>query len=323
MNVIQGFLDHMKEIIANGDEDVNNYFHNWFAYLLQNPSKKNKTCLVVPGPQGAGKTKLFTNVWSKLVGRYANKNETSIKNITGDFNAGIENMKLIVINEVKNADTNQQLNSETLKTIITENSFTRNQKFEKVRQSQNVCNLIIVANDNYPIRADGDDRRYVISKASGKYVGNFNYFSKLVAERKGKVFFDNLFTYYMKMDLSKYDPRKIPMTEAKKDVLEVSKSSYELFVQDRISDFVNGWNCQEAWDTYKDWVQQNAYQLCSNKTFGAQIKNFCDRKRQSSGKRDWYYRLSFESRKLFDLSEVEAQAKLEIEEELIKSFRIQ
>ena len=120
---IKLFLRHISEVIADSDENVIEYFHNWFSYLLQNPGKKNKTCLVVTGPAGSGKTKMFTNVWSKILGRYAKKNETNIDNVTGKFNDGLENKKLIVINELKNADTNKFLNCDMLKTLITETEF--------------------------------------------------------------------------------------------------------------------------------------------------------------------------------------------------------
>ena len=312
MKVIQGFLDHIKEVTANNDERINEYLHCWFANLLQHPDKKNKTCLVITGPQGAGKTEVFTNIWSKVIVGYSNGNETSIKNITGDFNAGIENMKLVIINEMKNADTNQHLNCEMMKTLITDDSFKMNQKFEKVRKVQNVANFILVTNDSYPVHVENGDRRYVVIKVSGKHVGDFEYFDKLISERDSQEFYDNLYTYYMKMDLTSFDPRKIPMTDAKRDIIEASKNSYELFVQDFLKEFDDGINCQTAWDNYKDWVQQNGYQLCSNKTFGSKLKDFCDRKRKNSGDRKWYYQIAFDKKKLFDYSDLnEMQAEME------------
>ena len=86
------------------------------------------------------------------------------------------------------------------------------------------------------------------------------------------------------------------------DVIDVTvNNSFEQYIRSRLSDFVDGFNCREAYDAYNEWIQEKGQQVCSNKIFGSRIKNLCDRKRQSTGKREWYYQLSFEAKKFFGI----------------------
>ncbi|KAI5540924.1 hypothetical protein TVAGG3_0044460, partial [Trichomonas vaginalis G3] len=53
-NIIEAWLDHVKEIICNGNERVYEYILCWFANILQHPSAKNETALIIIGKQGTG-----------------------------------------------------------------------------------------------------------------------------------------------------------------------------------------------------------------------------------------------------------------------------
>ena len=59
MNVIQPFLDHVREVIANNNEQVYKYILVWIASVLQKPSFKTETALVILGHQGTGKSQTF------------------------------------------------------------------------------------------------------------------------------------------------------------------------------------------------------------------------------------------------------------------------
>ena len=111
--VIEPFLQHIKEVIANNNEEVYKYILVWIASILQKPNFKAGTALVILGNQGTGKN-VFTNVICKLMARYANENVTSIESVVGKFNAVLENKKLLVLNELQSIDANKYLNSDAL-----------------------------------------------------------------------------------------------------------------------------------------------------------------------------------------------------------------
>lgn len=302
-DVIAGFLNHVKEIIANGNEEMYEYILNWYAYILQNPEGKTETCLVLPGEQGCGKN-VFTDVLCNLMKRYSNSNLTRIEDVVGRFNTAIENMKLVVCNEMSSCveNTNKHLNSDALKSVITEKVIDINQKCMPVRTVQNVCNLIILSNHSVPVKIERGDRRYVVvDEVNDKYKGNFEHFEKLCGSFDD-VFYDNIYTFFMKRDLSSFNPRVIPRTEARDDIINANKSSYELFIQDRINEFVNGYDCTESFGDYQNWSKLNGFMSCNVKTYGVNVKKYCERRRiRIDGNLVWVYKLKEEKKKYFEI----------------------
>ena len=142
---IELYLNHIREVIARGQELVYEYILNWFAFILQKPADKTEVALVITGKEGTGKN-VFTNVLCKLLGRYANPNLTNISHIVGRFNGALEDKKLIVCNELSSADTNKYLNSDALKSVITDKTVNIETKGIDSRLRENVVNLILVSN---------------------------------------------------------------------------------------------------------------------------------------------------------------------------------
>ena len=93
------FINHIKNVIANGNEELYRYILSWIAFIVQNPGKKTETCLMLLGEEGTGKT-MFTTVICKLFGDYALPNIASIDDVVGQFNSITENKILVVLNEV-------------------------------------------------------------------------------------------------------------------------------------------------------------------------------------------------------------------------------
>ena len=269
--VIEPFLNHIKEVIANNNEEVYKYILVWIASILQKPNFKAGTALVLLGNQGTGKN-VFTNVICKLMARYANENITSIESIVGRFNAVLENKKLLVLNELQSIDANKYLNSDALKSVITDSKVNINQKNEPERLAENVANFIMVSNNNIPIKIETTDRRYLVTKTSDKHRGDFEYFDKL-CDGFNQDFYENLFTFFMMLDTKNYNLRKIPNTESKENIIEASMSSYELFVREcweQIED-VSG---PRLFDLFNAFIERNKFASCSSRTFITNMKAF-------------------------------------------------
>ena len=270
-DVIEPFLQHIKEVIANNNEEVYRYILVWIASILQKPNFKAGTALVILGNQGTGKN-VFTNVICKLMARYANENVTSIESVVGKFNAVLENKKLLVLNELQSIDANKYLNSDALKSVITDAKININQKNEPERLTENVSNFIMVSNNNIPIKIETTDRRYMVTKTSDKHRGDFEYFDRL-CEGFNQEFYENLFTFFMMLDTKNYNLRKIPTTESKQNIVEASMSSYELFVREcwEEIDDVSG---PELFNMYNAFVERNKFASCSSRTFITNIKPY-------------------------------------------------
>ena len=52
-SIIKPFLEHVREMIANNDDKVNEYILNWISFIVQNPIGKTSTVLVLTSGQGA------------------------------------------------------------------------------------------------------------------------------------------------------------------------------------------------------------------------------------------------------------------------------
>lgn len=289
--LIQPFLNHVKEVIADGNDEVYKYILMWIASILQKPNFKTGTALVILGKQGTGKNTFFTDIICKLMARYANQNITSIDSVIGKFNAVLENKKLLILNELQRIDSNKYLNSDALKSVITDKSININQKNEPERLCENVANFIMVSNNEIPIKIESSDRRYVVSKTSDKHRGDFDYFEKL-SDSFTPEFYENLFTFFMTMNTNDYNLRRLPNTEAKENIKEASMSSYELFVRDYY-DEIEDISGPDLFKKYEDFVEKNKFQPCSSRTFIANMKQFCgdSKARWINGKTQKVYNL--------------------------------
>jgi len=269
--VIQPFLNHIHDVIANKNEEIYKYILVWIASILQKPNFKTGVALVILGNQGTGKN-VFTNVICKLMARYANENVTSIESVVGKFNAILENKKLLVLNELQSIDCNKYLNSDALKSIITDRRININQKNEPERMCENVANFIMVSNNNIPIKIESTDRRYMVTETSDEKRGDYDYFDKL-CDSFTPEFYENLFTFFMMLDVKNYNLRKIPETEAKDTIKEASLSSYHLFAREYYEE-IKDITGPDLFKIYCNFVDKNKFKPCSSRTFISNIRKF-------------------------------------------------
>jgi putative DNA primase/helicase len=118
---------------------------------------KTETAFIIIEEQGTSKNKFFTDVISKLFGRYSIANENNINNIIGLFNSSFENKILVICNELKSLDNAKHLNTDYLKSLITDNTCTIESKFINSRTIDNVSNFIFVSNNCLPIKIENGD----------------------------------------------------------------------------------------------------------------------------------------------------------------------
>jgi phage/plasmid-associated DNA primase len=152
IDLIKPFLDQVYNIIYNSNNDLYEYILNWISYLLQNPGSKTETAFIIIGEQSTRNNTFFTDVISKLFGRYAIANENNINNIIGRFNSSYENKILVICNELQSIDNEKHLNKDCLKSLITDNTCTIESKFVNAPVIENVSNYKFVANYYVPLR---------------------------------------------------------------------------------------------------------------------------------------------------------------------------
>jgi hypothetical protein len=314
--IITPWLEHVEQNLCNKNVDVYNYIADWISFIVKNPGQKVTTAPIFIGDHGCGKGDFFAIPLSKLFGKYALKNVTKIDNITGKFNNLLENKVFVVCNEMQSSENSKFLNADSLKSIITDYDIDYESKFVNKRAGECVANLMFFSNHELPIRLENGDRRYVVIKCSNKRCKDFKYFNKLHEVMEHELFYQTLFTWFLNRDIRKRNFRAIPETEAKQDMLEASKESWQHFFDDNINEFVegDGYVSKDCYADYQTYCQDNGYAPYSLTKFGMKLKRFVDiipRKRE--GKVVRFYKINDDGMKVYQKIQKDMEAMEEIE----------
>ena len=96
----------------------------------------------------------------------------------------------------------------------------------------------------------------------------------------------------MKQELSDFNPRNIPMTEAKQDLIEASRTPLDFWICEHYDDLIKGIPCSEALFSKPREMRDKNFQL--------QIKDKCNRPRLTiDSKRVWCYVLKDEYKQMY------------------------
>lgn len=234
----QRFLAHMRENVCGGDHETYWYLLGWMADALQNPHRTSEVAVVLRGPQGSGKT-----LWAKLfMELFAPHTLTLDKpdHLTGSFNKHLQDKSIIFADEAFFAGNRQH--AATLKTLITGDEIFVHPKGVDGFMAKKLFRLIIASNDEHVIRAEGDDRRYlVLNVDAGEHNQSAAYFGAIVDEwREGgrAALFQWLRgAYWRKMlDSGAWDVRDRPKTAALQAQKDMSLSPATRLVHNMLRD---------------------------------------------------------------------------------------
>lgn len=297
--VIADYLTLIKEVVADNDDKVNEYILNWISYILQNPGKKSMVSVVLKGNQGCGKN-TFTDILCELMAGYSQPNVTKLEELTGTFNKVLENCMFMVLNEMKSMKDSYIQNIDALKSILTDPTYRINEKFEPTRTVENVCNFIFISNNSKPLLIPPNDRRYLVLNASSKYLR-----SKFLSDLHGRNqdFYENLMTYFLNRDISEFDPTDIPMTNAKRDIVESSRTPTEDWIVNNYDALVEGLTLEEVKKSYNRFFGFEDEAKKGWKNFQLQLKDKCingGRHQLRVGtERKWVYKLTEDNEKIY------------------------
>lgn len=173
------FLEHVRHNICRDDDKVYFYLLGWMADAVQNVHRTSEVAVVMRGPQGSGKT-LFAE---RLLEFFAPHTLVLTKpdQLTGNFNAHLLDKCMVFADEAFFAGHRQDANS--LKTLITSGSIPVQPKGVDTFMAPKRFRLIISSNDEHVVRAERDDRRFlVLDVDAGSNNQNRDYFGKIMDE---------------------------------------------------------------------------------------------------------------------------------------------
>ncbi|KAA6356010.1 MAG: hypothetical protein EZS28_048463 [Streblomastix strix] len=150
-----------------------------------------------------------------------------------------------VLNEIRNYNNSKKGIATIIKSIISDESIRINEKNQPRRTTENVMNIIYISNAYSPVQLDTDDRRHLtrvcktVHQVTEEHKEDVGYFTQL-SQSYTQEFYENLLTFFLERDISQFNPTLIPMTEAKKQLIYVSRSLIDDVIIEHYEQFKQG-----------------------------------------------------------------------------------
>jgi putative DNA primase/helicase len=207
--------------------EIYNWILCWLAYPLQHRGAKMHSAIVVHGPQGTGKSRIFEAV-ADIYGTYGRVLGQDA--LEDKFNADWAEKKLFIVGDEVMAKVEMYHVKNRLKGFITGSTIRVNPKNVAAHTEKNQMNIVFLSNERQPMILENDDRRHLVIWTPPK--PDEDFFAQVNAE------IDNggiaaLHHYLLNLDLGDFKPwTKPPMTEAKQDLIDLGLSSEERFLRE-------------------------------------------------------------------------------------------
>ena len=217
-----GFLQHIKENLCAGHDELANFVANWLARMIQLPSQPAEVALVIRGKKGTGKG-FFGRAICKMMGQHS-MHVSSAKYVTGHFNAHLQDCVFLFADEAFLGCTKQE--EGMLKAMITENTISIEAKGVDATVARNCLHILIASNEEHVIPASGIERRFVVMQADDSRMQDTAYFAERQRELdEGGL--ENLLHYLQTLDISHFDHRAIPRTAALLEQVELGMAALD------------------------------------------------------------------------------------------------
>jgi hypothetical protein len=202
--------EHVRSVLAAGDEKVDSYIVKWLAFAVQHPGERAEAALVFIGGEGTGKG-LLGRAMCRIFGPRHSCHISSANDITGRFNEHLQQCCFLFADEAY-APQDHKAESE-LKRLITEDTIRIEPKGIGRYTVPNPLHIMMASNHEWVIPAGVRARRYVAQEVAETQQQNKAYFTRIFAELDNggleAMFFDLL-----QVDLNGWHPRDIVRTAA-------------------------------------------------------------------------------------------------------------
>ena len=251
---------NFKDKLCNGIKEPSSfeYVDNYIAHMVQKPSERPDSMIILSGKQGTGKD-LFISFIEAMIGSdnvvHIDKMESLLKN----FNSSIAKKLLTKVNEISDKGVHIDKHDQ-LKEKITCKYLTIEPKGFDSYQLDHVSRYIGFTNKDNILNIEESDRRFMMIKTENDMANNIPYHTEIKSEMDNLDMIRSAFYYYATKDISNYTPRLIPSTEYKNEqkinslpyslkflyylyegMSKVPESDYKKHAEDIYTDFVS-WN---------------------------------------------------------------------------------
>ena len=213
------FRELIQDVICNGDTEAYRFLLRWLARLYQVPGERAETAVVLRGPEGIGKGVFARHVGNVLRNHFLYLNQAG--QLTGRFNVHLEGAIVVFADEAVWGGDKQA--EGFLKSLITEPTLPLEAKFQPLRYVKNVCHLIMASNEQWVAPLGPTSRRYFVLDVSPAKMRNTEFFAA-VEKQMVSGGLSAMLHELLQIDLSAWNHRDVPVTDAARDQRERSQS---------------------------------------------------------------------------------------------------
>lgn len=263
---IQPFLDHLKNRLCSGNEEYYNYLIQWMAHLIQFPHKKAGVALVMKSKPGAGKG-IVVNKLMNIMGLKYFAQPSDQNDVLGNFNGILKGIMLLYLDELSWGGDKSAAGK--LKKIITETMMSINQKNIATYMIDNYMNTIISSNEDWVIPAIPGERRFFVLQVSDELSGSVSLEKKKIIDEILNCKPEHLGHFLYNLDLSDFNIRKVPLTEALHEQQVNSYSGIKKWWMDVLDNGIEGINI----DSEEGFLKEEIYDNFNDSKFGNKFMN--------------------------------------------------
>ena len=228
---VKPILAFIKTVICSGNSDHAGYLIRWLAFCIQYPNRQAGVVPVLQGGKGIGKSTIG-RLMVRIFGQHGLQ-ITNVRHLLGNFNAHLRSTLFLLADESFYAGDPQ--GGAVLKGLVTEDYLSIEQKGVDVYQVRNRLKIMMCSNSEWVVPASSDERRYFCLTVSDKHQGDFDYWNRLndLIDNGGTEAFLH---YLLGVDLSDFNIRAVPQTEALAKQKVQSLDALPAFLFDALSE---------------------------------------------------------------------------------------
>lgn len=274
------FLEHLRKNICSGNQELYDYMVGWFARAVQEPDSPGEVAVVLRGKMGTGKS-FVVKIFGNLFGRHFMQ-VSDPKHLVGSFNAHLRDCVVLFGDEAFYAGDKKH--ESILKTLITEEVIVVEGKGVDAEAAPNYVHLLMASNSDWVVPAGPEERRYLVIDVSADRMQDREYF-KALRKEMDEGGSENLLHFLMTYDLSDYEVRAVPKTQALQDQKLLSLSPeqtwwYEKLHYGRMLGEDTSWEpevqVKDIQEDYLGFMQRTgSYRKMSNVTLGKFLQKVC------------------------------------------------
>ena len=221
--------NHIKTMAGlSNTEEVYEYLLNWLAWCIQYPCMKTMVCIILYGAQRVGKSALAENIFMKIMGKEKLMITGNIDKIFGKH-SNLSGKHIVVLNEANGKETKSI--HELIKDSISREVCQLELKGVDAVEVNDYANYILTTNNISSVDVPKGDSRFMPIHVGESLLGNNDYFIKLRAALDNDDVMGTFKDELLERDLIGWNAcANRPMTDLKKDMLEMSVSPYEEFL---------------------------------------------------------------------------------------------